>query len=608
MKEKKIVHLLSQADERFVKEAEPRETDGKTERSPAKKHKSRPPYLRPVALAASFVLLFSAVAITLVATLGRPDYSGSAYYPVIEKMTAYNEKQKDYGFGGAATAPGSTPPPTDAGSAEGSAAVEITDHQTAGVREANRIARTADHIFYLDGATLRVFSVAEEQSTEVGAYTVGRTGDDLLTAYTTQAEFFLSRDGKTVTLFFPYRTKDGSNFVDLVPLDVSTPSHIVEGERLTVSGSYVTVRETKDAYLLMTTYTPSDIDFSKEESFVPGVRSEGTFCPVPADNILLPRDDLSSLSYTVVTRLPFDGGTPDTVAFLSYAREVYVSESRVYATHTWYETNAIERGREESILKSDIARVNYSDGRLTAEPAIVVEGGVENRFCLDEADGILRAVTTVRRSVLIPSEAEGETGSSASLFCFSLESGECVASVRRFAPTGESVRSARFDGDSLYVCTSILNTDPVFFFDLSDLSNITVKDTGTIDGFSTSLISFGDYLLGIGEGADRFSLKIEVYEETETGVRSIARYLTDNTQYADEYKAYAIDREASVLGLGIFSHMPQYLVFRFDGESLRCLTSLPVKGDPELMRGCLVGSWFYAFGGSSFKVAKVLDD
>ena len=80
----------------------------------------------------------------------------------------------------------------------------------------------------------------------------------------------------------------------------------------------------------------------------------------------------------------------------------------------------------------------------------------------------------------------------------------------------------RFDGTDAYVCTAVQLTDPVFFFDLSDMDNITYKETGTIEGFSTSLVNFGNgYLLGIGTGNVWGSLKIEIYEESATGVVSV---------------------------------------------------------------------------------------
>ena len=120
----------------------------------------------------------------------------------------------------------------------------------------------------------------------------------------------------------------------------------------------------------------------------------------------------------------------------------------------------------------------------------------------------------------------------------------------RSRSAGEEATAVRFDGVYAYVCTAevITLTDPVYFFDLSDLSNITYTDTGTIDGFSTSLIQLEDgYLLGIGYNEER-NLKIEIYEETESGVQSVCTY-EKACGFSEVYKSYFIDREKNLIGL-----------------------------------------------------------
>lgn len=612
MKDKDIRDLVSLADETYIREAEPGATTGG---AIEKRRWLTPLRTRVIALVACFALLFSAVGITLYSVLQRSDYTGSPYYPVISGIAAYQKKNApkkssflDSIFGGAgggnaasdlATAPDNT-----------GASQEITDHQVAGVKEANRIARTDTHIFYLDGRVLRAYSIAAEETAEVGGLSL--TVENARFLKTTQAEFFLSESGNVITLFLPHTDKNGKNRVDLVTLDVSDPAEMREIARRSISGSYLTSRKVGDSLFLITEYSPdAKIDFRKEETYLPGLSGDDGFSPVAPDKIVLPQGDISSLSYSVVTRLSDAGGEAEVAAFLSYSDDIYVSATRIYSTRSYYETATTAKDSRVTILKSEIARLRYADGPLTAEPSLTTEGRVQNRFCLDEANGILRVVTTVNRNYMgsVDVVDVADTGTSASLFCFSLADGTCVAKVERFAPTGETVRSARFDGDRLYVCTSVQNLDPVFFFDLSDLSAIEVKDTGTIDGFSTSLIPFGDALVGIGEGETPGSLKIEVFEETGNGVRSLSSYVRNNTAYADEYKAYAIDRTAGVLGLGAtIDGTSYYLVFIFDGTDLFLAEKFPLAGDPMIQRGCLVGNRFYAFGASDFAVRRIFGE
>ena len=97
-------------------------------------------------------------------------------------------------------------------------------------------------------------------------------------------------------------------------------------------------------------------------------------------------------------------------------------------------------------------------------------------------------------------------------------------------------------------------SDPVFFFDLSDVKNITYKETGTIEGYSSSLVNFGDgYLLGIGV-VNWSDFKVEVYEEKEDNVKSVCAYELNSADYSLDYKAYYIDRENQLVGLGIQNH------------------------------------------------------
>ena len=146
-------------------------------------------------------------------------------------------------------------------------------------------------------------------------------------------------------------------------------------------------------------------------------------------------------------------------------------------------------------------------------------------------------------------------GTSASLYCIDLAKWEVVASVENFAPKGEVVQSVRFDKNYAYVCTAVQLTDPVFFFDLSDLNNITYKETGNIEGFSTSLINLGDgYLLGIGRGDSWSSVKVEVYRESESKVESVCSYEIKNGSYSQNYKSYYVNRDTGMFGFGYYDY------------------------------------------------------
>ena len=198
----------------------------------------------------------------------------------------------------------------------------------------------------------------------------------------------------------------------------------------------------------------------------------------------------------------------------------------------------------------------------------------------------------------------GSWGVNASLYCIDVTSFDIVASVIDFAPPNEEINSVRFDKECAYVCTAIQVSDPVFFFDLSDINNITYKDTGTIPGFSNSLINMGNgYLLGIGRG-DLWDLKIEIYEETETGVEAVCDY-NPNYDFSTVYKSYYVDRENQLIGMGVRDREgSRYILVHFDGCELIELVNVELDGYLDNMRGVFIDGYMYMFG-ASFKVVKV---
>jgi uncharacterized secreted protein with C-terminal beta-propeller domain len=204
---------------------------------------------------------------------------------------------------------------------------------------------------------------------------------------------------------------------------------------------------------------------------------------------------------------------------------------------------------------------------------------------MDEDKGYFRVVTSTMKTIEEgnSSVSSARISESASLYVFSLSDGSLVASVENFAPNGDEVVSARFDGDGLYVCTAIVvtMTDPVYFFDLSDYSNITYTDTGIISGFSTSLINLGEgFLLGIGREDWRYN-KVEVYEESAGQVTSVAVFEFDG-EYLEDYKSYFVNREENLFGFAVYGgskNTCHYLLLNFDGYDLNVVSSVMLSGN-----------------------------
>ena len=580
---------------------------------------------------------------------GMERYAGSEYYEIIQKLNEVTYRPPSYGNNfekyirgpvknsiddflylqkGEVEAPTANEPASadgalNSGSNESLTYEEITDNQVDGVIEADRIKRSDRYIYYLYGDTLRVYSIEGEASKEVGAYTF--TADSgMRVAHTKEWEFYLSKDCRTVLMVGSFADDNLKASVGLLTLDVSDPAEIKEIGRITVTGNYLSSRYTGEEFLLMTEFrVKNNPDFSKEENYLPQIDTGNGSVSIAAEDIIVP-ETMTTSNYTVVCKL--DGETfelEDSGAFLSYSEDFYVSREQIYATRGITEVVETDQsGKRKSM--TEITGMSYGGEGLERTGTITVDGYVKDQYSLDEHDGVLRVVTTTsemayqintRDGMIISMSSSGDN-TSANLYCIDLEDWQIAAKVVGFAPKGETVRSVRFDGETAYVCTAVQVTDPVFFFDLSDIQNITYKETGNIEGFSTSLIDLGDgYLLGIGVGANMSTLKLEVYEEAETGVVSVCKYELDNVNYSQDYKAYYVNRDMQMIGLGIDRYLykegdasqerARYLVVFFDGYELRELLEVPLPGDVDLKRAVYIDGYFYLFGDDAFVVEKI---
>ena len=374
--------------------------------------------------------------------------------------------------------------------------------------------------------------------------------------------------------------------------------------------------------LLLTTFRVySKTDFSNFFDFIPQIdMGSGKEC-IPADSIVCP-DEISAASYSVICKFNEKELTPtDTMAFLSYVDTTYVSLDSVYVSRRIYHNSTSITGIEESKTMSEICRVGYKGDSFTYSGVVTVNGYLKDQYSLDEYNGVLRVVTTtadtkrqIKTSGTSVSSTNLSNGTNASLYCIDINSMKVLSSVENFAPWGEVVRSVRFDGDAAYVCTSIQLSDPVFFFDLSDIYNITYKDTGTIEGFSSSLVNFGEgYLLGIGQGNAGDTTKIEIYEESETGVVSVCKFEMKLSYFSRDYKSYFIDRENKMIGLGLIEssstedYCGKYLLLRFNKETqdFDVLLKTPFGFYPDRTRAVYIDGYFYMFYEDTFRVEKI---
>lgn len=579
---------------------------------------------RAVILAvAAGLLLFVALQLVLFIPYpsGLPDisrFAGSPYYGLMQQLNSLthtppahkNNFEAWFGDFFAPVAPDSDDADSEPAAPEDEGGyVEVTDNQTDGVIEGDLFKRTQSHIFYLHreggGTSLSAFTIAQEDSALCGRLDVASEGGLSVAGYG-PAELFLNREGTAALLLLSANSKEGAQaYTAAVAVDVSDPANMREVGRVYVSGGLVSARLVGEDLLLVTNFAVgNDPDFADESQFVPQIGAPGAFESIPAEDIFFD-ETASAARYTVLCRVRFDDLTVEgCAAFLSFSSGVYASQQNIFLTHSYAaESEACgEVNYTFSERRSEIACVSYAGGGLAYRGSADVAGTVLNQYSMDESGGVLRVVTTTRSTYRSGDAPQGAFASNAAVYAVDLSDFSASAVLTNFAPPGEEVTSVRFEGDIAWVCTAriVELTDPVFRIDLSDLSDVTFTETGTIAGYSSSLVDFvGGTLLGVGYG-EGGAFKAEVYAHAGDAVISVAVY-ERAARFSEDYKAYLIDRERGLLGLHLFDYAAYtdvYLLLRFDGSGITPVLELALEGRgfPDSTRACIAEGWLYVVG------------
>lgn len=520
--------------------------------------------------------------------------------------------------------------------------IEVTDNQVEGVIEGDLFKRSKTHIFYVDviNKTINSYKIKGEKTTLVGQYQIDE--NTLNGKAFTPREIYLSKDCDTLTVvgqFYDFRDSYGGLSYNrktvLASFDVSNPRKIKLKKTIVAAGEYITSRSVggKIYWFYEFGINSYNKDFSDETEFIPQIDDGSGFKSINMEDIVV-TDGASEDMYTVIVRVDEDSlRIEDIKAVFQPVNEIFVSEDKIILVDNYQKLYEYEENSKKCIGRnrfSDISVISIEKRNMEYQTRFSLIGCVDGQYSIDEYNGILRVATTTelmvwRGDVWIgeyndwPRVGKGfdgkrdyyDSGTNASLYCIDTNTWEIVAEVKDFAPWGEEIRSARYDGDMAYLCTAEAEflVDPVYFFDLSDLNNITYTDTGTIDGYSTSLVDFGEgLLLGIGYGDSRNTFKIDVYKEGESKVESVCSYIKEDVGYSEDYKAYYIDRERGLVGLMFRqSQNCTYILLHFDGKQITEVITEEM-GDmryPDAARATLIDDCFYIFIFDKYKAIKL---
>lgn len=552
----------------------------------ARAEKLRKIHKRNVTIAGSIagVLLFVCFQLFMFLPFSSPVrnvsvYADSEYYELIKKIEPITRSEEQYknnwekmisSFSFKSTK--GTEYDASTSAAEATANYENTDLQTEGVTEGDRLKRTYKSAFYLtDQGFLNVYSMTEKSAMQESSLDLNTFG---FYASWRDSEVYIGKDVNSVIVVAKSSgagVYDGGSAVFFVDVTKLTTPRVTS--RTNISGEVISSRMKDGKLFVMTRFTfGRDFDFNNEAFYVPRYIVDGEVTSFSPDDIIMP-DDPTDREYVAGYEFTEDKVT-SCIALLSAGSGLYASKDNIFVYDSGRMTAAGEN--EEPRTITNINMVSYTDG-LVYKGKVAVDGTVNDRFSLDERNGVLRVVTTVSEGVGTPN---------ASLYCVDLKTNKTVVELTKFAPVGETVRSVRFYDDKVYVCTALKSfennkiylTDPVFVIDLSDPDKITAKDTGNIPGYSLALKKFkGDTLVGLGYGEEGF-LKVEMYRETETSVESITAYEDGKAIPATEYKTYIIDGAKSLIGVASYGERREYRILLFENDELKEFAKIDLSG------------------------------
>ncbi|MGN0334747.1 MAG: beta-propeller domain-containing protein [Lachnospiraceae bacterium] len=365
--------------------------------------------------------------------------------------------------------------------------------------------------------------------------------------------------------------------------------------------------------------------FSRYDAY-PGGGKEDYKAYVPTlDGSLIREEDIflpetgEATSYLVFVGINLENPTEfsDTTAIVSSGEMYYVSADHIYVS----DLQPMEPKEGWSCDKTRLLKFSYGEGTFSLQAEGEINGRLDDSFSMDEYEGSLRCVTTVRQNLnkKITDDRTGESigyetaevRQSNALYIF--DGNLQVTGKIEGLAENEQIYSARFLGDTGYFVT-FRQTDPLFAVDLSDPENPRILSKLKVSGFSDYLHFYGtDRLLGIGMEADEETgrqkcMKLSMFDISDTSdVQEIGRLNLEAYDYSEalyNHKAVMISTEANLFGFeaeGYQSghYQKDYFVFSYENDSFVLKLKLNTNdsyGAYHTTRGTFIGTTFYLLG------------
>ncbi len=420
---------------------------------------------------------------------------------------------------------------------KGDDAVDYTDTnvRTEGVYEADIIKTDGNYIYEYDHYTehLNIYSVKDGQIESVGR-------ENILEDDASFREMYINGD-KLILMGEKYNSDWNKRETTIAIYDISNREDPEEERTIVQSGYYSTSRMVGN---ILYTFSVKQFDQDKlkkreYETYIPTVDGE----LVSNDDIFV-QDETYCTAFTVITSVDVTSSeVVDSMGLMAGDDTLYVSSDNIYLTDRSWDWTSYSYNDESRIL-----RISYNDGKLKSEATGTFPGYLNDDYSIDEYNGYVRLVTTYREDWV------NYNG----LYIYDMDMNK-VSVIKNLAE-GETIRSARFMGDTAYFVT-FRNTDPLFAVDLSDPENPEIMDYLKIPGFSAYLHPYGENkLLGIGYDTDEWGwtncVKLTMFDTTdpynikEESTKILYQY--DSASVLEDRNAFMFNPNDMTFGFSVY--------------------------------------------------------
>lgn len=281
---------------------------------------------------------------------------------------------------------------------------------------------------------------------------------------------------------YPYGYYNYENYTTVAVYDISDRSAPVETRKLSFEGNMISSREMDGKlYLVSNKYLYRYNTMPVIEEVLPHIiDSAAGDCTPTATEIakcIWPEPESNIMTVAIIDYLSEE--KPETLSIMGSGSNIYMNAQNLYIFgNSWDENGSY----------TDIAKYSITDG---IEPigTASAPGYASTQFAYDEYNGKFRIATT-------SNVYNGVKHINMNNIYVYDENMELCGSLTGLAPD-ESIKSARFMGDTAYVVT-FRQVDPLFVIDMSE-NDPKVLGELKIPGFSTYMHPVGEgLLLGIG--------------------------------------------------------------------------------------------------------------